>query len=94
MIKLAEKIKLILNLRCGEASKLTSRSLDGPLPWHETLATGGHYLACRYCRHFRRQLLFLRTLQKRVRESEQQKLEEGPVLDSRVKQRLKDLYRK
>ena len=65
-------IKMLLALRCDESTRLISESLDRDLPAVERWAVRLHAIACRPCRRFRRQILFLReALQQRsVLESE------------------------
>ncbi len=50
----------ILSLRCGEADRLMSDSLDRRLSWSERTALAGHVFACRSCRRARKQLQTLR----------------------------------
>ncbi|WP_456238274.1 anti-sigma factor family protein [Neorhodopirellula pilleata] len=54
--KLARQIKMILTLRCDEASRLMSDSFDRPLNWDEWLALHGHWIPCRVCRTFKKQM--------------------------------------
>lgn len=50
----------ILTLPCSEAARLSSESLDRPLPAHDRLAVRLHTVSCASCRRYRRQLLTLR----------------------------------
>jgi hypothetical protein len=59
-MSLSRDLMQILNLRCEDASSLTSKELDEPLRLAESLALRGHVLICRSCRRLRRQLRFLR----------------------------------
>lgn len=45
---------------CRDVSELVSRALDRELRLRERLAVRAHLLVCRGCRHFERQLAFLR----------------------------------
>jgi hypothetical protein len=47
-------------LSCKEVTHLVSRSLDRRLTWRERLGLQVHLLLCEGCRHFVRQLRFLR----------------------------------
>ena len=52
-------IRQILTLRCEEADRLMSDSLDRRLTWVERVALKGHVAVCRGCRRARRHLLIL-----------------------------------
>jgi len=49
-------------LRCREAARLVSKSLDAPLKWKEKLPLGLHLGMCPRCSEYRRQLLALRSM--------------------------------
>ena len=53
-------LRMILTMRCGAASALSSARLDRPLNLAERLALRGHLLACGSCRAFHRQVARLR----------------------------------
>jgi hypothetical protein len=53
-------------MNCKDASALISQSLDRSLSWRERLALRWHLLACEACTRFRKQLLFLRRLLRRL----------------------------
>ncbi len=55
----------ILTLRCEEASRLASDSLDGPLPRPDRLALRLHLWLCASCRRFMDQIRQLRRLSDR-----------------------------
>jgi hypothetical protein len=55
-----KSILKIVSLRCEEADRMMSDSLDRRLGWAERVALNGHQLVCRSCRRARRQLLALR----------------------------------
>ncbi len=59
MNKTFKAILQILALRCEEADRLMSDSLDRQLSWSERMALRGHVAVCRGCRRARRQLLIL-----------------------------------
>ncbi|MBI2821952.1 MAG: zf-HC2 domain-containing protein [Acidobacteria bacterium] len=46
-------------LRCKEATRLISRSMDQPLFWRERLALRLHLAMCRLCRRYQTQLFWL-----------------------------------
>ena len=54
------RIRYVLHLRCDEASRLTSDSLDRPLLGYEKVALAGHRFVCKSCRMLERQLRDLR----------------------------------
>lgn len=58
-------VKYILTLSCDEATRLTSAAMDRPLSSVERIGLRLHYLCCRFCRRYRRQLNLLRQLLRR-----------------------------
>ena len=56
----------IVSLRCEEADRLMSDSLDRRLSWSQRTALGGHVIVCRSCRRARQKL---RALRRAMRES-------------------------
>ena len=58
----------ILMLKCSEASRLSSESLDHPIPFHDRLAIRLHSLVCPSCRRFARQILMIRQASTDLRE--------------------------
>jgi hypothetical protein len=56
----SEIVWRILTLHCDEASRLSSESLDHPLPRVDRLACRLHLLICARCRRHRRDILALR----------------------------------
>jgi hypothetical protein len=55
-----QTLKLVLTLRCRQASWLLSRSQDDSLDPAERMAVRFHLLICRSCRRFSHQLIMLR----------------------------------
>ncbi len=55
---------------CRTASALLSQGQDRPLTLPERLRLRAHLLACRSCRHFSRQLDFLRRAVRRYRDGD------------------------
>lgn len=55
-MRLLKSIKLILSLRCNEATQLASDALDRKLTWDERIALRLHTLVCVACRRCMRQL--------------------------------------
>ncbi len=55
----------ILTLRCEEASRLSSESLDRALSGSDRLAWRLHLLVCVSCRRYRREILTLRRISTR-----------------------------
>ena len=60
------QIKLILTLKCGDAERFISDSLDRDLLWYERWALRGHHLCCVPCRQFAKQMRFVRDAFRRV----------------------------
>ena len=58
-------IKYILTLSCDEATRLTSAAMDRRLSPVERIGLRLHYLCCRFCRRYRRQLRLIRDLLRR-----------------------------
>ena len=46
-------------LTCKEATHLISESLDRDLPLHKRMGVRVHLFFCKFCRRYRRQLVFL-----------------------------------
>jgi hypothetical protein len=55
-----------MNLNCRQASELISASMDRPLTRWERTGLAIHLLICSYCRRFRKQLMWLRRVMRRV----------------------------
>ena len=92
MIKTFKKILHVLSLRCEEADRLMSDSLDRQLTWSEQVALQGHMIVCRACRRAWRQMLIL---QQTMRESLDVADAAGdeilsPEARDRIRQALKD----
>lgn len=49
-------------LSCKEVSVLVSESLDHKLPFRQRMAVRIHLLMCRFCARYRKQLLFLKEI--------------------------------
>ena len=54
-------VKLILTLHCEESTRLQSEALERRLSFAERWAVRLHYLSCKACRVFRRQLQFIQS---------------------------------
>ena len=63
------QLKHILLCTCHAAAEISSRRLDERLPWSDRLALWGHVLVCHSCRHFLRQLSFMRRSLRTMAES-------------------------
>ncbi len=91
------KLKLILTLRCDQASLLVSDSFDRKLAIHERIALRGHWIACRTCPLFRRQLEFVRrALQQSAQVSDRDPCsvkEADYQLSAKAKQRIVEAVR-
>jgi hypothetical protein len=51
---------------CKEVTRLASESLDRKLSFRQRMAVGVHMLLCSACSRFRRQMLFLREVGRRL----------------------------
>jgi hypothetical protein len=63
-----ESVWRVLTLRCNEATRLASESLDHPLPFEDRLAMRLHRMICRSCRRYGRQVVELRRISTRLAE--------------------------
>ncbi len=92
MSKTFKGILQILSLRCEEADRLMSDSLDRRLTWSERVALKGHLAVCRACRRARRQLLILQQAMRKSFESAGAAGDEvlSPEGRDRIRQALKD----
>ncbi len=92
MSKALKGILQILSLRCEEADRLMSDSLDRRLTWSERVALKGHVAVCRGCRRARRQLLILQQTMRKSFESADAASDEmlSPEARDRIRQALKD----
>lgn len=52
----------ILTLKCRDAARIYSASMDGASPPVDRIAAGMHLITCASCRRYRRQTRFLRRL--------------------------------
>ena len=62
LMSIRSSLRMVLALRCEEATALASKALDGPLSASERIALGGHTVSCGSCRRFLHQIRMLRTL--------------------------------
>lgn len=53
--------KLILTLRCEQASRIASQELDGKISKGESCALYLHMLICANCKHFWKQIRWIQT---------------------------------
>lgn len=99
MIKAWKKIRLILTMKCDEASHLLSDSFDRKLAWHERVALRGHLFVCTVCPALHRQLKQVQSLTKRVRQLEKESFATdltqvpAPKLSEEARARLKSSIR-
>ncbi len=89
MSKALKGILQILSLRCEEADRLVSDSLDRQLTWSERVALKGHLAVCRACRRARRQLLILQQAMRRSLDAAGDEML-SPEARDRIRQALKD----
>ena len=92
MSKALKGILQILTLRCEEADRLMSDSLDRRLTWVERVALEGHVAVCRGCRRARRQLLILQQTMRKSLDTADAAGDEmlSPEARDRIRQALKD----
>ncbi len=92
MSKALKGLLQILSLRCEEADRLMSDSLDRRLSWTERVALRGHVAVCRACRRARRQLLILQQTMRKSLETADANGDEmlSPEARDRIRQALKD----
>ena len=84
-------VRLLLTLHCDESERLISQSLDTPLSGVERWAVRLHFISCRPCRGFRKQMEILRTATRRRAEAIQQSSLQIPAdLRERIVRRLRD----
>jgi hypothetical protein len=57
-----KRIWYLLNMPCHDVADLIARGMDTDLPSSERFAVRLHLLYCRFCRRFKRQLTWLRTM--------------------------------
>lgn len=68
MSRLSEFVRL-LNQPCRDMTGLLSKAMDADLPFRERFAYKLHLVYCTACRRYRKQLLGLRTVLRRVVDS-------------------------
>jgi hypothetical protein len=54
--------------KCDEMTHLISHEMDHSLPWHTRFKMHVHYLICCYCRRYRNNLYYIRSLFERIDE--------------------------
>lgn len=92
MSKTFKGILQILSLRCEEADRLMSDSLDRQLSWSERVALKGHLVVCRACRRARRQMVILQQTMRKSLDIADAAGDEmlSPEARDRITQALKD----
>ncbi len=84
MRKLTQRLNLVLNIKCDEASRLTSESFERPLLFHERLAVRCHQLVCWSCRQFEKQLTLIREAFEQAAREEAIDLDQGNLSRDRL----------
>ena len=79
-------LRRILTLRCGEAARLASDSLDRPLGVADRVGLRLHLWICRPCHRFLHQLREMRDAARRIGQVEPDAL--GPPMPDDVRERL------
>ncbi len=59
-------IYLILTLHCDESERLISQALDEQLPWPQRTAVRMHFISCKQCRRFQKQVELIREASRRT----------------------------
>jgi hypothetical protein len=52
--------------RCNDVSQKVSQSMDAALPVHQSIAIWVHLMMCRYCYRFKKQLMMLRKMSRKI----------------------------
>lgn len=87
-------LTMLVNLSCGEASRLASEALDRELSRNERWALRLHTLICGNCRRLTRQLATMRAVLSLMPESSRQQSRGNlPRLSAERKQQIKQLLR-
>ena len=60
-------IPKFLNINCKEATMLSSKQLDAKLNWAEMLQLKIHYLICKPCKYFAKQVKIINSSLKNVK---------------------------
>ena len=84
-MKFFSAIKLILTLHCEESTRLISDGLERDLSFVERTAVRAHFISCRSCRKFRKQLELVREEARRLGEGSVT----GAKLSHEARQRIK-----
>jgi len=77
---------------CEEVTQLVSESMDRTLPLGKRIAVRIHFLGCRFCRRFRRQLLLIRKAGQYYKDNAAEDKDDhslSPEAIERIKQSLK-----
>jgi len=51
---------------CNDVSQKVSQSMDATLPVHQSIAVWVHLMMCRYCYRFKKQLMMLRNMSRKI----------------------------
>ena len=82
---------------CREVVRLLSEAMDRPIPLRRRIAVRLHFLICKWCERYQKQIELIRAL---LRRDDPSSLEEappdahGPRLSEEARERLKRLTRK
>lgn len=90
MIRTMKSVLWIVSLRCEEADRMMSDSLDRRLGWAERLALRGHMLVCRSCRRAGRKL---RSIRRALSKSLEQVDAAGDTLSAEARERIRAALR-
>ena len=76
---------------CKEVIQLISDSMERPLPFHKRMTVRFHFLICKWCARYRRQLRFIRNILGRNPGKVGQNLPNvlSPEAQERIKQALR-----
>ena len=85
-----KNVKLILTLTCDQAARYLSESQEKPLKSVERKALFFHLLVCRFCRKYKRQLKFLRSLMTKLSDTHIDEKATPHFLDPEQKQAFQE----
>ena len=87
----ASRLRQIFRMSCRESTVLMSKSLDTELPFSERLGLQIHFLICRFCRRYRKQLQMVHTISRLLPDAIQRELEheESGKLSDEARERIK-----
>lgn len=80
-------------LRCKAVSQLVSESLDRDLPFRQRLAIRLHFMMCKYCFRYKKQLYALKDIIRHQAPTDEEREVGGLSLSSEARDRIKNSLR-